>query len=123
MDLAAPQPELTVWMAVIRGKARVAEAVQHVLKQGGKPGAVQPVTTEPSVGSKGSVGVVIHLSKKRRNESTFHPSNKGNKAKLQNKPRRQQNVNSDSVLSNDNLAKLHWLRLVQNQEKHTIRKW
>jgi hypothetical protein len=65
MDLAAPKPELTVWMAVIRGKARVAEAVQHVLKQGGKPGAVQPVTTEPSVGSKGSVGVVIHLSKTR----------------------------------------------------------
>jgi hypothetical protein len=65
MDLAAPKPELTVWMAVIHGKARVAEAVQHVLKQGGKPGAVQPVTTEPSVGSKGSVGVVIHLSKTR----------------------------------------------------------
>jgi hypothetical protein len=63
MDLAAPQPELTVRMAMVHGKTRVAEAVQHVPKQGGKPGAVQPVTTEPSVGSKGGVGVAIHLSK------------------------------------------------------------
>jgi hypothetical protein len=91
---------------MVRGKPRVAEAVQHVLKQGGKPSAVQPITTEPSIGSKGGVGVVIHLSKQGRNESTFHPSNKGNKSKLQNKPRRQQNVNSDSVFSNFNLAKL-----------------
>jgi hypothetical protein len=29
MDLAAPQPELAVQVAVIRGKPRVAEAVQH----------------------------------------------------------------------------------------------
>jgi hypothetical protein len=65
MDLAAPQPELTVWTAMVRGKTRVAEAVQHVPKQGRKPGAVQPVTTEPSVGSKGGVGVVIHLSETR----------------------------------------------------------
>jgi hypothetical protein len=65
MDLAAPQPELTVRTATVRGKTRVAEAVQHVPKQGRKPGAVQPVTTEPSVCSKGGVGVVIHLSKTR----------------------------------------------------------
>jgi hypothetical protein len=63
MDLAASQPELTVRTAAIRGKPRVAEAVQHVLEQGGEPGAVQPVTTEPSIGSKGGIGVVIHLSK------------------------------------------------------------
>jgi hypothetical protein len=68
MDLAAPQPELTVWMATVRGKPRVAEAVQHVPKQGGKPGAVQPVTTELSVSSKGGVGVVIHLSKTREKQ-------------------------------------------------------
>jgi hypothetical protein len=61
MDLAAPQPELMVQMTVIRGKPRVAEAVQHIPEQGGKPGAVQPVTMEPSVRSKGGVGVVIHL--------------------------------------------------------------
>jgi hypothetical protein len=65
VDLAAPQPELMVWTAVIHRKPRVAEAVQHVLKHGGKPGAVQPITTEPSVGSKGGVEVVIHLSKTR----------------------------------------------------------
>jgi hypothetical protein len=65
MDHAAPQPELTVWVATIRGKPRVAEAVQHVLEQGRKPGAVQPVTTEPSIGSKCGVGVVIHLSETR----------------------------------------------------------
>jgi hypothetical protein len=65
MDLAAPQPELTVRMTMVCGKPRVAEAVQHVPKQGGKPRAVQPVTTEPSVGSKGGVEVVIHLSKTR----------------------------------------------------------
>jgi hypothetical protein len=47
MDLAVPQPELTVWMAMIHGEPRVAEAVYHVPEQGGKPGAVQPVTTEP----------------------------------------------------------------------------
>jgi hypothetical protein len=63
MDLAAPQPELTLRVATIRGKPRVAEAVQHVLEQDGKPGVVQPVTKEPSVGCKGCVGVVIHLSK------------------------------------------------------------
>jgi hypothetical protein len=65
MDLAAPQPELTVRTATVRGKTRVAEAVQHVPKQGRKLGAVQPITTEPSIGSKGGVGVIIHLSKTR----------------------------------------------------------
>jgi hypothetical protein len=43
----------------------MAEAVQHVPEQGEKSGAVQPVTTEPSVGSRGGVGVVIHLLKTR----------------------------------------------------------
>jgi hypothetical protein len=65
MDLAASQPKLMVQTAMVRGKTCVAEAVQHIPKQGGKPGAVQPVTTEPSVGSKGGVGVVIYLSKTR----------------------------------------------------------
>jgi hypothetical protein len=65
MDLVAPQPELTVRAAAIRRKPRVAEAVQHIPEQGGKPGAVQPVTTEPSVSYNGGVGVVIHLSKTR----------------------------------------------------------
>jgi hypothetical protein len=65
MDLAAPQPEMMVQAATVRGMPHVAEAVQHVPMQGEKPEAVQPVTTEPSVSSKGGVGVVIHLSKLR----------------------------------------------------------
>jgi hypothetical protein len=40
MDLAAPQPELMVRTTTVRGKTRVAEVVQHIPKQGGKPGAV-----------------------------------------------------------------------------------
>jgi hypothetical protein len=68
MDLAAPQSKLTVRAAAIRGKPCVTEAVQHVPEQGGKPGAVQPVTTEPSIGSKGGVRVVIHLSKIREKQ-------------------------------------------------------
>jgi hypothetical protein len=78
MDLAVPQAELTVKAAAVRGKSRVAEAVQHVPEQGGKPRTVQPVATEPSVGTKGGVGVVIHLSKHGRNGSIFHPLNRDN---------------------------------------------
>jgi hypothetical protein len=65
MDLTAPQPELTIRAATVHGEPRVAEVVQHIPEQGEKPRVVQPVTTEPSVGSKGGVGVVIHLSKTR----------------------------------------------------------
>jgi hypothetical protein len=61
MDLAAPQPELMVRTATVHGEPRVAKAVQHVPEQGGKPRAVQPITTEPSVDSKGDVGEVVHL--------------------------------------------------------------
>jgi hypothetical protein len=65
MDLAAPQPKLTVWAAAIRGKPRVSKSVQHIPEEGGKHGAVQPITTEASIGSKGGVGVVIHLLETR----------------------------------------------------------
>jgi hypothetical protein len=65
MDLAVPQPELMVRAATVRRKTRVAEVVQHVSEQGGKPGAVQPIVTEPSIDSKGGIGVAIHLSKTR----------------------------------------------------------
>jgi hypothetical protein len=65
MDLAAPQPELMVRAAAIHEKSRVAKAVQHVPEQGGKPWAVQSVTAESFISSKGGVGVVIHLSKIR----------------------------------------------------------
>jgi hypothetical protein len=65
MDLAVSQSKLTVWAATVHGKTRVVKAVQHVLEQGGKPGVVQSITTEPSVGSKDGVGVVVYLSKTR----------------------------------------------------------
>jgi hypothetical protein len=52
--------------------------VPHVLKQGGKARMVQPVTIEPSVKTKGGIGVVIHLSKQRRNKSIFHPLDREN---------------------------------------------
>jgi hypothetical protein len=65
VDLTVPQPKLMVWTATVRGKPRVAEAMQHVPEQGGEPGAVQPVTTEPSISSKGGIGIIIHLLKTR----------------------------------------------------------
>jgi hypothetical protein len=63
MDLAAPQPELTVRAATVRGKTRVAEATQTHPGAGWEIRVVQPITTKPFVGSKGGVGVVVHLSK------------------------------------------------------------
>jgi hypothetical protein len=73
MYLVAPQPELTVRMATVRGEPCVAKALQHVSEQGGKPGAVQPVTTEPSVSSKSDVVVVIHLLKTMENRINIPP--------------------------------------------------
>jgi hypothetical protein len=57
-----------VRVGMVRGKLRVAKTVQHVREQGGKLKTVQPVATEPSVGSKGDVEVVIHLSKIREKQ-------------------------------------------------------
>jgi hypothetical protein len=68
MDLAAPKPELMIQKAMVRGGPHVAKTLQHVPEQGGKPGAVQPITTKPSVGSDGSIGVVVHLSKTREKQ-------------------------------------------------------
>jgi hypothetical protein len=65
MDLAVPQPELMVRTTTVCGNPHVAKAVQHISEQGGKTGVVQPVTTEPSVGSEGGVGIVVHLLKTR----------------------------------------------------------
>jgi hypothetical protein len=63
MDLVAPKPELTVWMAMVRGGPHVAKTVHHVPEQGGKTGAVQSITIEPSVISESDVWVVVHLRK------------------------------------------------------------
>jgi ATP adenylyltransferase/5',5'''-P-1,P-4-tetraphosphate phosphorylase II len=98
MDLVAPKPELMVQTAMVRGGPFVAKTVQHVPEQGGKTGAVQPITTEPSVSSEGGVGVVIHLSKTREKQINILSIKQRQQTKTPNKPRRQQNVNSDSVL-------------------------
>jgi hypothetical protein len=47
---------------MVHRNPQVAKTVQHVPEQGGKIEAVQPVTTEPSIGSEGGIGVVTHLS-------------------------------------------------------------
>jgi hypothetical protein len=65
MDLVAPKPKLTVWTATVCAGPHVAKLVQHVPEQGGNTRAVQPITTEASVGSEGGVAVVVHLSKRR----------------------------------------------------------
>jgi hypothetical protein len=79
VDLTVPTHELTVRAATICGGPHVAKAVQHVSEQGREAETVQPITLKPSVGSECGVGVVVNLSKKGRNESTFHPLNRGNK--------------------------------------------
>jgi hypothetical protein len=86
MDLAAPQPELMARAAMARGEPHVAKAVQHVPEQVEKPRAVQSVTTEPSVSSKGGVGVVIHLLKTREKRINISSIERDNEPKLQNKP-------------------------------------
>jgi hypothetical protein len=106
MDHATPQPELMAQTATVHRNPCVAKAVQHVLEQGGKTKAVQPVTTEPSIGSEGGVGVVVHLSKIREKRINISFIEQRQQTKTPNKSPRQQNVNSDSVSTNDDLAKL-----------------
>jgi hypothetical protein len=88
-----PKPELTVR---VRGNPRVAKAVQHVQEQGGKTKAVQPIAMEPSVGSKGGIGVVVHLSKTREKQINIPSIKQRQQTKTLNKPRWQQDANSDS---------------------------
>jgi hypothetical protein len=40
--------------------------VKHDPEQGREAETVQPITTEPSVGPEGGVGIVIHLSTTRK---------------------------------------------------------
>jgi hypothetical protein len=86
MDVAAPKPELTVWVAMVRGGPCVAKTVQYVLEQGGKTGVVQPVTTEPSVSSEGGVGVIVHLSKIREKRINISSIKQRQQTKIPNKP-------------------------------------
>jgi hypothetical protein len=78
VDLTTPMTELAVQAAVVCRGPCEAKAVQHIPKQGGEAGMVQSITMESSVSTKDDVRLAIHLSKQRRNESTFHPSNRGN---------------------------------------------
>jgi hypothetical protein len=107
MDLATPQPELMVRVVMVCGNPCVAKVVQHVPEQGGKTGAVRPVTTEPSIGCDGGVGVVIHLSKTREKRINISSIEQRQQTKTINKPRRQQNFNSDSVSTDDDLTKVY----------------
>jgi hypothetical protein len=66
VDLTVSTLELTVRATTIRGSPCVAEMVEHVPEKGRKGRTVQPITTEPSVGPEGGVGVVIYLSKTRK---------------------------------------------------------
>jgi hypothetical protein len=95
VDLAASTPKLTVWVTMVRGSHRVAETVKHVLEQGRKAKMVQPVTTEPSVGPEGGVGVAIHLSITRKKQIIISSTEQRQQARTQKKPPRQ-HVNSDS---------------------------
>jgi hypothetical protein len=82
MDLAASRPKLMVQVTTVHGSPRVAKTVKHIPEQGQKAGTVQPVAMKPSIAPEGGVGVVIHLSETRKNESTFHPLNRDIKPEL-----------------------------------------
>jgi hypothetical protein len=56
---------------------------------------VQPVATEPSVGSDGGIEIVIHLSKIKEKQINISSIEQRQQTKIPNKPP-QQNVNSDS---------------------------
>jgi hypothetical protein len=65
VDLAVSTPKQMVRVTIVRESPRLAKMVQHVPEQGGKIGVLQLIETEPSVGSEGGIGVVIHLSKNK----------------------------------------------------------
>jgi hypothetical protein len=83
MDLAMPMSELTVRVTMVCGNPLVAKAVQQVPMQDGKTVVVQPVTTEPSIGYEGGVGVVVHLSKIREKRINISSIKQGQQPKLQ----------------------------------------
>jgi hypothetical protein len=63
MNLTTPTSKLAIQAAVVGGGPCEAETVQHILKQGGKAGTVQPVAAEPPVSTKDNVGVVVICQK------------------------------------------------------------
>jgi hypothetical protein len=95
VDLTASTPELMVWVATVRGSPRMAKMLEHVPEQSWNAGTVQPITTEPSIGPEGGVGVVIHLSKTGKKRINISSVEQRKQPKIQNKQPRQ-HVNSDS---------------------------
>jgi hypothetical protein len=119
VDLTTSTLELMVRATTVRGSPRVAEMVKDVPEQGRKVGTVQPVTTEPSAGPVGGVGVVIHLSTIRKKRIIISSTKKRQQIRTQKKPPRQ-HINSGS--DSDNLAKLRCVKMVQNLEIYLISK-
>jgi hypothetical protein len=69
--------------------------VEHVPEQSRKAEMVQPIATKPSIGPKGGVGVVIHLSEIRKKQINTSSIEQRQQTRTQNKPP-QQHINSDS---------------------------
>jgi hypothetical protein len=107
MDLTTSTSELTIWAITVRRSPRVAKTVKHVPKQGRKAQTVQPITTEPSVGLEGGVGVVIHLSNTRKKQIIISSTEQIRQTRAQKKPPRQ-HVNS---YSDSNRRRSHKTRM------------
>jgi hypothetical protein len=95
VDLTASTPGITLQVTTVRGSPCVAETVKHIPEQGRKARTVQPVTTEPSVGPEGGVGVVIYLSTTRKKQIIISSMEQRQQTRTQKKPPRQ-HVNSGS---------------------------
>jgi hypothetical protein len=84
-----------------------------------KTGVVQPVATEPSIGSEGGIGVVIHLSKTRKKRINISSIEQRQQTKTPNKPPRQ-NINSDFLFGltmiSQNPADLIWCEIKKNAQ-------
>jgi hypothetical protein len=121
MDRKESMPELTVRATTVCGSPLVAETVKHIPEQGRKAGMVQPIATEPSVGPKGGVGVVIHLSTTRKKRTIISSIEQRQQPELK---RNHHDYTSTQILTqtDDNPAKLGRVKMVQNLENYLIPK-
>jgi hypothetical protein len=81
---------------------------------------VQPITTEPSIGLEGGVGVVVHLSKIRKKQINISSIEQ-----RRNQNSRDHNDNTSTqilIQTDDDLAKLSFVKTVQNLENYLIPK-
>jgi hypothetical protein len=95
-----------VRVTTVRGGPRVAKVVQHIPEQSGKAGVVQPVATEPSVGSEGGVWVVVHLSKIREKQINISSIQQRQQTKLQTN-HHNKTLTQILIWTDDDLAKLY----------------